>query len=231
MKVLIVEDHVSILELIADVLKSEKFIVDTATNGLKGFEKAKSGKYDVIILDLMLEGKHGFEIIAGLRAMEINTPILVISALGFEDDKVKALDLGADDYLVKDFSLNEMKARIKRLIRSRVGKRSNIFKCGDLVVNLSDMSVRRGAKDIQITSRKEFGILVELIKNKNQVVHRKDLLEKVWGERDLAPLSNTIDVHVRTLRKKVDIPFGEPLLIKTIRGYGYMMKEDVNKKV
>ena len=224
MKALIVDDHPAIVEMLRKVLRSEKFTVDTAVDGEEAFDKAKVGRYDIILLDIMLPKKMGFEVISGLRALGVSTPILVISARGLVEDRVRGLDLGADDYLVKGFSLEEMMARVKNLVRRKEGKRNNVFRCGDIVLDFTNMRVQRQGQDIHL-SRKEFGILLELIKRKNVVVSRQELIELVWGESDMQVFSNTVDVHIRLLRDKVERPFGGPKLIQTLRGYGYMIKD------
>ena len=227
MKALVVDDHPAILEMLAKVLRSEKFTVDTAGDGEDAFAKARDRKYDIILLDIMLPKKMGFEVISGLRALGIKTPILVISAKGLVEDRVRGLDLGADDYLIKGFSLEEMVARVKTLVRRKDGKRNNVFRCGDLILDFTNMKVQRHGKDISL-SRKEFGILLELIKRKNLVVSRQELVELVWGEADMQVFSNTVDVHIRSLRGKVDGPF-DVKLITTLRGYGYMIKDSDEK--
>jgi len=225
MKALVVDDHPAIVEMLMRTLEREKFTVDTALDGNMAFEKAKTRKYDVILLDIMLPGKCGFEFISGIRALGINTPILVVSARGMVEDKIRGLDLGADDYLVKGFSLEEMMARVKNLMRRKSGKRSNIFRCGDLCLDFSNMEVLRRGKKIYL-SRKEFGILLELIKRKDCIVTRKELIDLVWGEEGEKVVSNTVEAHIRLLRKKIDYPFEGERLIQTMRGYGYMLKEN-----
>lgn len=228
MKILIIEDDPKILEIMRDCCRREKFTVESAQDGLSGFNKAKERHYDVIILDVMLPKKSGFEIISGLRALEIHTPILVVSARSMVEDRVLGLDLGADDYLIKNFSSEEFLARIKSLFRrgrlsqSIHQRGNNILRQGDLVVNLSTMQVHRENRPIQL-SRKEMGILIELMRRKNKVISREQLIQAIWGERDAEVLSNTIDAHIKTLRAKIDRPFRSNM-IKTVRGFGYMIE-------
>ncbi len=224
MKVLIVEDDLKIQALIAEGLTQERFTIDTCNDGEAAFSKAKDRKYDVIVLDIMLPKKSGFEVISGLRAIGIKTPILAISARTTVEDRVLGLDLGADDYLVKNFSLAELVARVKSLMRRKGSEASNLLKCNDLIVNLSSMKVARGGTNIELT-KKELGILIELMQKKNSVVDRQTLVEAVWGDRDADVMSNTIDVHIRMLRAKIDKPFGSDL-IKTVRGYGYIIRHE-----
>ena len=227
MKVLIADDDATMVEMCSKTLARSKFTVDVAMDFESTFQKARTKKYDVIILDLMFADerkKTGFDIIAGLRAMDIETPILTISARSMVQDRIKSLDLGADDYLVKTFSLNELVARTKALMRRRTSRRSNILRCSGLTIDFSKLEVMRENTSIKL-SKKEFGILTELVKNKNTVVTRDDLFEKVWGERDIDVLSNTMDVHIRSLRSKIDKPFPGKNLIQTIRGYGYLFRD------
>ena len=223
MKILVVDDQPKIVEVVATALRREHFAVDTAADGEEGLQKAQKNAYDAIVLDIMMPKKSGFEVISALRITNVQTPILVISSKVLVKERVHSLNLGADDYLIKNFSLEEMVARVKALIRRRHFLRSNVLKCRDVRINLSDLSVKKGEKEIHL-SKKEFGILVELVKRKNTVVSRETLLESVWGEHDAEVLSNTVDVHIRTLRGKLREKSEKNPLIKTIRGYGYSIK-------
>ena len=225
MKALIVDDHPTIIEMLSQKLTSQNFAVDTAIDGDTAFKKAKSRIYDIILLDIMLPVMSGFEIITSLRSIGVKTPILVISARGMVEDKIRGLDMGADDYLVKGFSLDELMSRVRTLTRRREGKRSNIYHCGDLVIDMTKLRVERQGKEINL-SKKEFGILVELVKRKNCVVSKIELIELVWGEMDGNIFSNTIDVHIGRLRKKLSDTFSEFSRLHTVRGYGYLFKED-----
>ena len=224
MKILVVEDNESIQEMINVVFQKEQFLVDMVSDGEAGFKKAKSHKYDLIILDLMLPEKSGFELISSLRSLKNNVPILVVSARAEVDDRICALNLGADDYLVKDFAIPELVARAKSLIRRSNGESKNIFFCGNLTLNLSDMIVRRAGVMIKLT-KKEFIILTELLRKKNKVVNTQDLIFAAWKEGDRDVLSNKLNVHMRALRHKIDDPF-EKKLIHTVRGFGYKMAEE-----
>ena len=224
MKALVVEDHIPLQEVFTRILTLEKFAVDTAHDGTEAFEKAKEIPYDVILLDIMLPSKTGFEIISGLRALGINSPIIIISARNRIEDRVRGLNLGADDYMVKGFSLQELLARVKTLVRRKTGRRHNIFRCGTLMVDLSQVRVERLGREI-LLSRKEFGILFELLKRKNQAVSREELKQTVWGDTDRTKGSNVVDANIRYLRKKIEVPFAEKKLIHTVRGYGYMLRD------
>lgn len=221
MKILVVEDNPGVLNMLEMYLNKHRFVVETAANGQAALDKVRQQKYDALVLDLMLPEKNGFEVITALRCLKNQTPILVVSALGAVEDRVKALNLGADDYLVKDFSLSELLARLNRLIRRSDGESKNLLFCNTLTLDLSDMTVRRQGEDIQLT-KKEFVILVELLRKKNKVVATADLITAAWGEGNNDVLSNKLNVHVRSLRKKVDDPF-DKALVQTVRGFGYKL--------
>ena len=223
MKVLVVEDNIGIAKMLEISLSKDNFSVKLATDGESGFKMARDGDYDLIVLDLMLPNMSGFEIITGMRALGKKTPILVISARDSVKDRVKALDLGADDYLVKDFALEELSARAKTLIRREKGAVSNILKCKNLSMDLTNMIVMRNGKNLSLT-RTEFKLLELLIRKKNKVVLLKDIIEKIWDKSLKEISSNKLNVHLRMLRKKVDEPFDFDL-IKTIRGFGYMVTD------
>lgn len=223
MKILIIEDNERILDLLETYLSQNNFCVEVESDGELGFEKAKNENYDLVLLDLMLPNRTGFEIITGLRTLRVKTPILVISARDMVGDRIKALDLGADDYLVKDFDLKELVARAKTLIRRSSGKIHNVFRCRNLSLDITNMIARRSSKLIKLT-RTEFRVLEILIRNKNKVVPSEDLMKTIWGESAGDSISNKLHVHIRLLRGKVDDPY-EQHLIKTIRGFGYMITD------
>jgi len=223
MRVLVVEDNPGVLNMLEMYLNKHRFMVDSADNGQTAIEKARQNKYDAIVLDLMMPEKNGFEVITALRCLKNHIPILVVSALGAVEDRVKALNLGADDYLVKDFSLSELLARLNSLIRRADGESKNVLFCNTLTLDLSDMTVRRQGQSINLT-KKEFIILAELLRKKNKVVSAGELIAAAWGEVDNEVLSNKLNVHVRALRQKVDDPF-EKTLIHTVRGFGYKLSD------
>jgi len=223
MKILIADDEQPIIDLLTTALEKENFTVDTALDGQEAFEKAKSKKYDVIILDIMMPEKSGFDVITSLRTLGIDTPILVISARSMVQDRIFAINVGADDYLVKDFSVEELSARIKSLIRRSAQRSSNVLYCDSLRLNLSDMSVHKGQKPLYL-SRKEWNLLLVLLKNKGKVVRRQELVESIWDKKKDEVNSNTLDVHVRFLREKIDGPISQKSMIRTFRGVGYMLQ-------
>jgi DNA-binding response OmpR family regulator len=189
-----------------------------------GLEKAKKGKYDVIVLDLKLPKMYGGSVLDALRALGDATPILVMSSINTPEEIARILNHGADGYLNKPIVEKVFIANLKVLLRRKMSQRKNVIRCNNVIVNLDNYSVFRSGKHIPL-AKKEFGILLELVKNKNQVQSRKDLFQKVWGESDAPVNSNTIDVHIRMLRDKIDKPFPGSPLIETIRGFGYIIKE------
>ena len=219
MKILIVEDNHAMLKMLKSILEKEKFIVDLAEDGEVAFSKGKNNKYDLILLDLMLPKKSGFEVIKGLRACKILTPILVVSAMMNVEDRVTAINLGADDYLVKNFAVSELVARIKGLIRRSNNKEQNILTCGNLVFNLSHNSLMREQKNISLT-KIEFRILLKLILNKNKMIPIDELVESVWGEDKNQVISNKLSVHIRSLRQKI----GKDMIVNQ-RDFGYMLTD------
>lgn len=220
MKVLLVEPDFALCESITDRLTRDNFVVETCNHGDQALEMMQRFRYDVLVLDLLLPGKSGFEVVSALRSIGNKTPILMTSARTCVEDRIRGLNLGADDFLVKAFSFAELIARIKSLIRRKSSAASNLLRSGDLVVNLSNMQVVRRGIPLALT-RKEAGILITLMRNKGKVIAREDLLDAVWGGGavDLR-YSNTLDVHIRTLRQKVDRPYKKKL-IRTVRGHGY----------
>ncbi len=220
MKVLIVDDNKSMLNLLGFVLQKEKFSIEQVMDGRTAFEKAQKNKYDLIILDMILPEENGFFVISALRTLGNNTPILAISAETSLNVRVKALNMGADDFLVKEFALEELLARVKSLLRRESGKRTNIFKSKGLVLNLSDMTVQYKGDLIKLT-KKEFQMLLLFLRNKGEVVTRKNLIDALWNGVENSNISNTIDSHMRALRKKL----GEAgKLIETVRASGYIIR-------
>ena len=201
MKILLADDDPKILTLLRKVLEKEKFSVETCEDGKETFEKAKNKHYDAIILDIMMPGKSGFDVIASLRSLGNDTPILVISAKFMVEDRIHAINIGADEYMVKTFSVEELIARLRLLIRRSAKSSTNFLYCNDLVVNMSDMSVKRKNKNIHLTQL-EFNILKTFLKNKNKVLSRNDIAKSIWS-KDKKPSSNAIDVHIRYLREKI----------------------------
>lgn len=210
------------LALLEKALKMEKFDVELAKDGEMALQLAKQRKFNLIVLDIEMPKKSGFEVIAALRALGDSTPILVISAHGLVEDRVKGLDLGADDYLVKSFSLTELLSRVRALLRRQTPNRRNFFSAGDLLLNLATMKVTFHQQELEL-SKKEFALLFALLKKKDCVVSRKELLENLWGEK-VKQTSNALEVHLCALRRKLGMihPAGEKM-IKTVRGIGFRL--------
>ncbi|WP_417433613.1 winged helix-turn-helix domain-containing protein [Kiloniella sp.] len=226
MRILYVEDDQEVLSYISNGLKQEGHNLDTADNGKDGLFLATTENYDVIIVDRMLPELDGLTIIRTLRGSDNHTPVLILSALGEVDDRVKGLRSGGDDYLVKPFAFAELLARIEVLAK-RNGPQGNQqetqLTAQDLEVDLLSRKVRRGGQAIELQSR-EFRLLEYLLKHKGQVVTRTMLLENVW-DYHFDPQTNVIDVHISRLRGKVDKDF-DVSLIKTIRGAGYIIEDN-----
>lgn len=221
-KILVVEDDATTAEFIAKGLIETGFVVDRADNGRDGLFHATDGSYDAIILDRMLPGMDGMAVLGALRAANIATPVLILSALGAVDARVEGLTSGANDYLAKPFAFAELLARLRLLIRKDnagpvVETKLN---CADLEMDLLSRKVRRAGKSLELQPR-EYRLLEFLMRHKEQVVTRTMLLEGVW-EYHFDPGTNVIDVHVSRLRKKVEEGYAKALL-RTIRGAGYML--------
>jgi two-component system, OmpR family, response regulator len=220
MRILVVEDEHRIATSIKKGLELEKFAVDIAFDGTSGFDLASGEEYDLLVLDIMLPGIDGLEICRRLRSQNIHTPILILTAKSQVQDKVLGLNLGADDYLTKPFSFEELLARVKALIRRPKQALDTILKLNDLSLDTQSFKVKRKDKEIILTS-KEFSLLEYLIRHQGQIVTKQQIINHVWDyESDILP--NTIEVYIRKLRRKVDIPFKDiPPLIHTVRGFGY----------
>jgi DNA-binding response OmpR family regulator len=224
MHILVIEDNKRILDNITYILKSENYLVDSATDGEEGYQKAQDSMYDCIVLDIMLPGMDGFEILESLRANGIRIPILVLSARGQVEDKVRALDLGSDDYLTKPFASAELLARIRTLLRRQSGTASNAILVGPLTIDTAAREVRINSTSLQLTS-KEYELLEFLAYNRDKVVSRIAIGEHIWGESlDLFTMSNFIDVHVKNLRKKIE-DHHKGKLIHTRRGVGFILTD------
>jgi len=224
-KVLIVEDDEAILEGLKDDLEFEGYSVSYAQDGQDGLEKALTGRFNLIILDILLPKINGFEVCKRLRDSSISSPILMLTAARTEEaDKVRGFDLGADDYVTKPFGANELMARVKAILRRTEGKGSeeNSFSFSDIIVDFKNHEVLKGGKRIHFTLM-EFKILSHLIRHRDQVVSRDELLDAVWGDAIVSPRS--IEPHIVVLRKKLEKKPTIPQHIQTVRGVGYRFKE------
>lgn len=223
MKVLLVEDEQGLIVTLTDRLRSEGFEVESATDGVRGFERALAGEHDVLILDVMLPKKNGYDICRDLRQQGIATPILMLTAKGETIDKVLGLKLGADDYLTKPFEVMELLARIEALLRrspSRAtGRTATAFRFGDVSVDFKRAEVTRSRSAVDLSAM-EFKLLQFLIENRGVVHSRDQLLDAVWGY-DATPSTRTVDVHVAWLRQKLEENPRRPQFIQTVHGLGY----------
>lgn len=222
MRILLVEDEEKIASFIKRGLKEERYAVDVAGEGENAVFLAELNPYDLIILDILLPGKDGITICRELRGKKINTPVLMLTSKDRVKDKVVGLDSGADDYLTKPFAFDELLARIRALVRRDGPDKKSTLKIADLELDQTTHKVRRQGKEIELTS-KEYALLEYLMLNHNQVVTRTMISEHVWNE-DFDSFTNVIDVYIKYLRNKIDSDFKKQL-IHTIRGVGYILKE------
>ena len=222
MVILIIEDELKLANILSRALKSERYSVDTAGDGEEGLEKALKNEYGLIILDLMLPKKDGLTICKELRARQVHTPIIILTAKSTVEDKVKGLDLGADDYLIKPFGLNELFARIRSVLRRRKTTDSDIKKIDNLVIDRKKHEVTRGDKVIPLTP-KEYKLLDTLITSSGEAVKRRQLIDSAWGP-DFKEGNNELNVHIRYLRTKIENK-KDKKLIHTVRGVGFIIKE------
>lgn len=223
-RILIVEDDHRIGSTIKKGLEQESYLVDIAYDGKDGFDLASGEEYDLIILDLMLPIMDGLTICRKLREMKNHTPILILTAKGQTQDKVEGLNAGADDYLVKPFSFEELLARIKALSRRPHSIAENSLKVKDLSLDKNTFSVNRGNKEIKL-SNKEFMLLQFMLEHAGNILTKEQIMNHVWSyDSDILP--NTIEVYIRNLRRKIDLPFKDKSpLISTVRGFGYKIEK------
>lgn len=222
MKILLVEDEIKLANAIQRALKLQKYAVDISYDGEAGLDMAIADEFDLIILDVMLPKINGIEICRKIRKERIHTPILLLTAKGQTEDKVLGLDAGADDYVVKPFSFEELFARARALTRRPTKTNEIIFQVKDLILNPVTQKVKRDNVQIYL-STKEFAILKYLMRNKNSVLSKERIVEHVWNyESNILP--STVEVHMKHLREKVDIPF-KTQLIHTVRGFGYEIRD------
>ena len=222
MKVLIVEDEPKTAAYLKRGLEENGFVADVAENGEDGSHLAQTRSYDLIILDAMLPGRDGWSIITDLRRKAIATPVLFLTARDAVHDRVKGLDLGADDYLVKPFAFSELLARARSILRRGPTRQSSVLRIADLELNLHRYRVSRGGRPLDLTP-KEFQLLSLLMRHAGEVLSRTLIAEQVW-DINFDGDSNVVEVHIRRLRSKADDPF-EQKLIHTIRGVGYVLEE------
>ena len=219
MRILVVEDEHRIAQAIKEGLEQEYYAVDVEYDGEKAYNTAREDTYDLILLDVMLPGKNGFEICRQLRADGIHTPILMLTAKDQTRDIVRGLDTGADDYLAKPFSFEVLLARVRALLRRPHETAGEVLAVANLTLNPNTKEVVRAGTLIALSS-KEYALLEYLLRNQNRVLSKNNIMSHVWNfDADILP--NTVEVFIAYLRAKVDKPFKGPALIQTVRGFGY----------
>jgi DNA-binding response OmpR family regulator len=222
MRLLLVEDNQRLRNSIKLSLEESGYVVDGAADGVEGQEMAELTPYDAIVLDIMLPRRDGLEVCRNLRKARSRTPILLLTARDTVEDRVKGLDSGADDYLVKPFSIDELEARLRALMRRDAQDKSGVLVAADLELDPATHITRRGGKMIELTG-KEFALLEYMLRNPNWLITREMAERHVWDYGG-ASGSNLVDVYIRRLRRKLDDPF-EVKLIETVRGYGYRLNK------
>jgi len=221
-KILVVDDNLSLLDQIRQILTNQRYIVETATDGEEALDKLFDTPFDAIILDIMMPRTDGLTVLEQARKAGVDTPVILLTAKGDVEDRVKGLDLGADDYLAKPFSLDELLARVRCLLRRSAGQSQSVLEFRDLALDTVSRKVTMGGMPVELTPR-EFSILEFLLHNKDRVVTRFSLAEHVWGD-DFDPfsMSNFMDVHMKNLRHKIG-DTGNARIIRTVRGVGYII--------
>jgi DNA-binding response OmpR family regulator len=224
MRVFIVDDERELCEQIAKTLRKQQYTVDVAGDGAMALEKIWADPFDLIVLDIMLPGKDGFAVLQELRAEGVTTPVLMLTAKGEVANRVKGLDLGADDYLHKPFSMAELLARIRALLRRSHEQASSLLVIGNIRLDTNTRTVTLDNQPVNLTP-KEFSVLEFLLYNRNRAISRFNMAEHVWGDAfDPFTMSNNIDVHIKNLRRKLDDQTGQRIV--TVRGVGYMARDE-----
>jgi two-component system OmpR family response regulator len=220
-RVLLIEDDPETASEIRAELLERGYVVDWASDGIDGLAKARAGKAEILIIDRMLPGIDGLAVIDTLRKEQVRTPVLVLSALGAVDDRVRGLQMGSDDYLTKPFALLELIARIQALLRRPVENQQTVLRVGPLELDLLTRTAKRGERAIELLPR-EFRLLEYMIRRQDQLLTRAMLFEEVWNYK-FVPQSNLVDVHMGRLRRKIDGP-NEPPMIYSVRGEGFVLR-------
>lgn len=220
-KVLVIEDDDGTAEEIVTALDDRGYMLDRATDGTEGLQRARSGGWDVLVVDRMLPGLDGLSVVETLRGEGIRTPVLVLSALNAVNDRVRGLRAGGDDYLAKPFALSELAARLEALLRRPGDPRETLLRVGPLELDLLARTACRGRRELELLPR-EFQLLEYMMRREGQVLTRAMLLENVWNYR-FVPQTNLVDVHIGRLRRKVDAPDESPMIL-SVRGSGFMLR-------
>ncbi|HMS75324.1 response regulator transcription factor [Gordonia sp. (in: high G+C Gram-positive bacteria)] len=223
MRILLVEDDRNVAETVRRTLVSQGWVVEVAGDGVSGLNSAVGSQFDVIVLDIMLPGLNGYEVVRRMRAAKVWTPVLMLTAKSGEYDLADALDLGADDYLTKPFSVVVLIARLRALARRGAPERPAVLSAGDLHLDPAAHTVHRGDTELGLTPR-EFAVLEDLMRHKGQVRSKADILASVW-DAEVGGDDNLVEVYISYLRRRVDAPFGRKA-IETVRGHGYRLAAD-----
>ena len=227
MNILIIEDEYSLADAVAETLKSENFNVCIKTNGEDGEDEALTENYDLILLDVMLPGKNGFDILKYLRQEKIKTPVIMLTAKSEIDDKLNGLEHGADDYITKPFAMRELMARIKAVLkRTNNIEDTNCLEYGDILLDLKNAKLKCKDNEIQI-SGKELELLEQLLLNKSQILSKEGLIERIWGYESDAEY-NSVEVYITFIRRKLKL-IESKVNIKAVRGIGYKLEEKNDK--
>ena len=227
MNILIIEDEYSLADAVAETLKKEKFNVVIKTNGEEGEDEALTENYDLILLDVMLPEKNGFDILKYLKKEKINTPVIMLTAKSEIEDKLNGLEHGADDYITKPFAMRELMARVKAVLkRANNIDNTEMLEYGDIILDLKNAKLKCKENEIQI-SGKELEIVEQLLLNKNQVLSRENLLERIWGYDSEAEYNN-VEVYITFIRRKLKL-INSNVNIKAVRGIGYKLEEKNDK--
>jgi DNA-binding response OmpR family regulator len=224
MRLLLVEDDVKLARALTRGLEREGYAIDVADTGDGALRQARAGSYDGVVLDVMLPGLDGFAVCRELRRSELWVPVLMLTARDNVSDRIRGLDAGADDYLVKPFHFGELLARLRALFRRGPTERTDVLEVGDLRIEPGARRVTRHGQDVELTAR-EMAVLEILARNAGQVVSRTELLERVW-EEEYDGSQNVVDVYVGYVRKKLEAPFDERRIIRTVRGVGFVLEAD-----
>lgn len=225
MRILVVEDEEALALKIKNLLENERYQVEVAFDGEQGADLALTEDYDLLILDILLPGMSGMDILKAVRREGLTVPVLMLTAKDKIEDKVAGLDSGADDYLTKPFAIAELLARVRSLLRRTSETKSSLLQVGDISVNTATHEVSRAGEPINLTP-KEYAILEFLLYNKNRVLSRLSIAEHVWGDNfDLFSMTNFVDVHVKNLRKKLHDDLDKKL-IQTVHGVGYIIRDE-----
>ncbi|MSU36925.1 MAG: response regulator transcription factor [Pedosphaera sp.] len=224
MRILIAEDEQKVAEHMAQGLKSEGYAVDVANDGDEAQWLAETNPYDVMVFDIMMPGKDGFSVVRHLRKKNIVTPVIFVTSRGEIEDRVRGLDAGADDYLTKPFSLTELLARVRAVLRRQRPTPVNVLRVGDLELDLLSRIARRASEEIELTNR-EYALLEFLMVSSPKAVSKTAIVEHVWDQH-FDSQTNVVNVYINYLRKKIDRPGLRPLL-RTIRGVGFALREEI----